>query len=338
MNEDSVIDYSGEEFGKDFLNDNELDFVFASMSLNDTDVQGEGEAGYNSIVSAIITGVTASHNLKKLASETLEKSSKRKFDGENIDLDAFDAAKKMLYTNKTISELVMKLFELCEEQNKFWHNCSVNVYKYHFESLKKNYTKKYLHATFADFLRHEYVFFSSEDLNGLNTIHSTIAKDDMLTMVDYISRLNLDNLEFFKIGRQRKLDFLEEQLQSEGLKPILAQTKKGFKVGFETIKDSEREADEQTLGLSNLPSYNLEERYEIFTRLSFEKTIMSLDAPKASKDKLAALILGCSIENAKKLLNGTYKNKEDKKLRDARRLEITGIIDDFLQHNKIKMK
>lgn len=64
------------------------------------------------------------------------------------------------------------------------------------------------------------------------------------------------------------------------------------------------------LNLSNLPKFTLQQRYSIFELLEFDNAIHRIDTTKqTSKHKILALIMGISLDNAKHLLNGTYKRK-----------------------------
>jgi hypothetical protein len=63
--------------------------------------------------------------------------------------------------------------------------------------------------------------------------------------------------------------------------------------------------------LFNSKSLNIQERYNIAVKvLDIEKKIIQLsDTTKEQKNQLLAYILGCNIDNAKKLLNGGYDAK-----------------------------
>lgn len=73
------------------------------------------------------------------------------------------------------------------------------------------------------------------------------------------------------------------------------------------------------LKLKDIPSFNLQQRYDIFKRLGFDIKILQIDTNKqTSTHKILALIMGISPDNAKHLLNNTYK---DYKLEDKEDLE-----------------
>lgn len=73
------------------------------------------------------------------------------------------------------------------------------------------------------------------------------------------------------------------------------------------------------LSLKNIPNFNLQQRYDIFKRLGLDIKILQIDTNKqTSTHKILALIMGISPDNAKHLLNDTYK---DYKLEDREDLE-----------------
>ena len=182
-----------------------------------TDYSGNWDWEYGSFFSAILTGVTLSHNLNKKINLLIEESAISSFEkSKTIQGEIVEMSKKMFAANKTINELIIKTYEFCEKEKKFWHNSSLDVYKQYFPVLKENYKVKYPESEEIDFLKNEYHYFLCEDINGLNTIHNTIGSDDKLKVVDYVSRLNIDNEEFFNVNRQRKLDFVRDEIAKSG--------------------------------------------------------------------------------------------------------------------------
>ncbi len=83
------------------------------------------------------------------------------------------------------------------------------------------------------------------------------------------------------------------------------------------------------LNLKNIPNFTLQQRYNLFEQLGFDSIIHQLDTEKqGAKHKLLALILGISPDNAKHLLNGTYKEFT---------IEQQEEVEEFLHRNKIKI-
>lgn len=333
MADNSSIDYSGERRKDDFLSEDEQLFLEESQLNKDSSV-----TFYDIFVNSIITGVITSHNLQKKANLLSDKSLKMGFkESELLHEEIILYAKKMVLVNKTISDKALELYDYCEENNKFWHNCSVDIYKKHFPALQKYYLERNPQSKTIDFLKSEYIYFFSDVFNGLNATHNAIAIDDKLKMMDYISRLNLDTLEFFNVVKQRKLDYITDEIGKAGYAIEAVKKKKNIKVSLIKVETKPIEEElEKTLEISNLPAFNLEERFEIFRRLGFEKDLIKLVTAKKNKNVLLALIMGCSVDNARKFLDDRYKSNLDEEKRKVRKAEIIEKIDDFLYRNNIK--
>lgn len=334
MMENEVYDFTENQHDdEDFLSDDELDFLGASEPIDD----GEDlTLYYDSFFHAILTGVTLHHNLQKKINLLVEKSANASFnESKSINEETIALSKKMFNAGNTINQLVMATYDFCEKENKFWHGCSLEVYKDYYPVLKENYKTKFPDSEEVDFLKSEYVYFIEEEINGLNTNHNTIALDDKLKLVDYISKLNIDNMEFFNVVKQRKQDFIADEIAKHGFTIEISQKNK-----IELVKTPERIEDNEDvpLNISNLPKFNLEQRYEIFKQLGFEKTLLSLDTLKKNKNTLLALILGSNVDNAKKLLDGTYKISSDKEKNKMRSAEIIEVVEGFFERNNIKIK
>ena len=67
--------------------------------------------------------------------------------------------------------------------------------------------------------------------------------------------------------------------------------------------------DETVLSKSQLPNFSLIERYEMLDQLGFIKKLHEITEVKKSKNKLLAITMNCSVDNARKLLDNTYKVK-----------------------------
>ena len=83
------------------------------------------------------------------------------------------------------------------------------------------------------------------------------------------------------------------------------------------------------LTLKDIPKFNLQQRYEIFTQLGYDKAIHTLDTSKSSKNKILALLMGISVDNAKHLINGTYKEFKP---------EHIGEFEEYLERIKVKLQ
>jgi len=94
-------------------------------------------------------------------------------------------------------------------------------------------------------------------------------------------------------------------------------------------KKSDTLIESPPLSLKDIPHFNLQQRFYLFEKLGFDKKIHLTNTEKqTSKHKLLALLMGISPENAKHLINNTYKEiSEDDEAE----------INDFLLAYKIKL-
>lgn len=71
------------------------------------------------------------------------------------------------------------------------------------------------------------------------------------------------------------------------------------------------------LSIKNIPNFNLQQRFDIFKRLDFDSKILQIETDKqTSTHKILAIIMGISPDNAKHLLNNTYKDYKNRDLED----------------------
>lgn len=83
------------------------------------------------------------------------------------------------------------------------------------------------------------------------------------------------------------------------------------------------------LNLKEIPTLNLQQRYYLFTKLNLDNSIHTIESSKqTAKHKILALLMGISPDNAKHLLNGTYKDLT---------LEHKEEVDEYLLLQKIKL-
>ena len=82
------------------------------------------------------------------------------------------------------------------------------------------------------------------------------------------------------------------------------------------------------LTLKDIPKFNLQQRYEIFTQLGYDKAIHTLETSKSSKNKILALLMGISVDNAKHLINGTYKKFKPEHIEE---------FEEYLERIKVKL-
>jgi hypothetical protein len=96
------------------------------------------------------------------------------------------------------------------------------------------------------------------------------------------------------------------------------------------IKKEIKTIETPELKLSGIPKFNLPQRYYLFQKLGFDETISKIKTDKqGNRNKILALIMGISVDNAKHSTNGTYKQKLT--LNDLEEIEY------FLYRNKIEL-
>jgi hypothetical protein len=101
------------------------------------------------------------------------------------------------------------------------------------------------------------------------------------------------------------------------------------KITAEPLKDT-KIIETPDLKLKDIPKFNLQQRYEIFTQLGFDNTISKIKTDKqGSRYKILALLMGISPDNAKKLMGNSYKDGITEN--DLEEIE------DFLYRNKIEL-
>jgi hypothetical protein len=99
----------------------------------------------------------------------------------------------------------------------------------------------------------------------------------------------------------------------------------------ETLEAKENKPITETpeLSLKNIPTFNLQQRFYIFQKLKLDSSIHKIETEKqSSKHKILALILGISPDNAKHLINNTYKD-----LTPEQKTEV----DEYLLLQKVKL-
>jgi hypothetical protein len=92
----------------------------------------------------------------------------------------------------------------------------------------------------------------------------------------------------------------------------------------------EAQTETPDLKLKNIPNFNLPQRYYLFQKLGFDTTISKIKTDKqGSRNKILALLMGISVDNAKHSTNGSYKQKLTSN--DLEEIE------DFLYRNNIEL-
>jgi hypothetical protein len=208
-----------------------------------------------------------------------------------------------------INDTLLNIYKFSEDNNYFWKDCSVEVYNLNYKIIRDNYIEKYTYTNEIDFIKYEYQCLLDEDDKENNIGHFGAYNKDFFSLLNYQKFMNNDNKQFFSLLKVRKMEFLKSQIDRIGgnLEILVI----GGKQKVNIYETKVPKVDDLTL--SGLPKFNLQQRYEIFKKLGFEDTIHKLKTDKQmSKNKILAIVLGVNPDNAKQLLNGTYKGLSSK--------------------------
>ena len=231
------------------------------------------------------------------------------------------------YSNitKDINDIVMLIYKVTNDINYFWKDCSIEVYQNNYNLIKTKYLQKYDNANEIDFLLYEYQYFLDEENIETNTAHSEVRSNDYMSLLNYRKFLNYDNKQFFSLLNKKKMDFLETEIDKLGYSIKIKG--KGDKQKITLINTPS--ILEPELQLKDLPNFNVQQRYELFRRLGFDKIIDTLDTSQMSKYKIMGIILNLSPDNTKKLYNRSYKELTDKDIE---------VIEEYLEKQAVKLK
>lgn len=328
MEYEEPIDYSNSHYMEEYQE------ICLSTGLVTEEQVNDPEFLQQELISQISAAIIACDELQKRLEKLIDATPQMNFDnGLESKNEFMEITKQKLEYAHGINNLMIILDDVCDKSDIFWHNSSVEVYKNNVDFFKLHYFGKNKQAIESDFYVHEYIYYSNDVKKGSNM---NILDVDTLKWFDYDKYLTPENREYFRLKRQRILDFLATVIDFMGYQILV--TKKGKLIFTQKPKVEESPVDDKPLEISNLPSFNLEQRYEIIRRLGIDNLVMTLDSPKKSKDMLLALIMGSSVDNAKKLLNNDYKKFGDSDKNDAKSLEIKRDIEDFFERNKVKIK
>jgi hypothetical protein len=164
-----------------------------------------------------------------------------------------------------------------------------------------------------------YEIFSIIENESSGSINISLVKDAKI--INELKKIYY-NLEFYQVNKKVLFEsgliggkfykaweiILENRTLFNEIFKKKAQQKrtKTLETKLEPIKETKITVTPDLI-LKDIPNFNLQQRYEIFTQLGYDKAIHTLDTSKSSKTKILALIMGISVDNAKHLINGTYK-------------------------------
>ncbi|WP_291287169.1 hypothetical protein [Flavobacterium sp.] len=202
-----------------------------------------------------------------------------------------------------LNESIKLIFRFSKAHNYYWKDCSCEVYIYHYNIIKNEFLKSNSFANEIDFIKYEYERLLSENDSDSNITDSQFLSKDYFLYMNYRKYFSDENKQFFELEKSKKLSFLKNELGhlGFGLEPYTL----GSSIKIKIIELESAKLEKLTL--SNLPNFNVRQRYELYKKFGFNATIEKTDAPQMSKYKMTALIMGISPDNAKQLHNETYR-------------------------------
>jgi len=294
---------------KDYFKDSELDFLKeVGEETTEANKNATEEESFFMISSIYLQSLV-------VIADKLSTFMKASMDGINSTNElntSMESVKDVISHHYNITNKINKAFadatEICQKRKFFWRYSPIEVYKDNLERLKANYLAKIKDSTELDFLKFEYKYTYSDDNNEVNFNYKTIIPIDYLSVVNFKRYLTAENLEVLSMIRLKKLEFLNGLLKNIGYSIEFSDE------GKEEIEIVETGSlEESKLNLSNLPKFNVQQRYQLFKRLGYDKAIDILDTDKQmAKYSIIALIMGINPDNAKQLYNNSYRQISDK--------------------------
>lgn len=207
-----------------------------------------------------------------------------------------------------LNETLKLIFQFSNIENYYWKDCSCEVYIFHYNKIKREFLESNSFANEVDFIKYEYERLLSENDSNSNINNSEFLSKDYFLHINYRKYFSDENKQFFELEKSKKLTFLKNELGhlGFGLEPYTL----GSSIKIKIIELESTKLEK--LSLSNLPNFNVRQRYELYKKFGFNDIIEKIDAPQMSKYKITALIMGISPDNAKQLHNETYRELNQK--------------------------
>lgn len=202
-----------------------------------------------------------------------------------------------------LNESIKLIFRFSKAHNYYWKDCSCEVYIYHYNMIKHEFLKSNSFANEIDFIKYEYERLLSENDSDSNITDFQFLGKDYFLYMNYRKYFSDENKQFFELEKSKKLSFLKNELGHLGFSLEPYTLGSSIKIKIIELESAKLEK----LSLSNLPNFNVRQRYELYKKFGFNATIEKTDAPQMSKYKMTALIMGISPDNAKQLHNETYR-------------------------------
>jgi hypothetical protein len=199
-----------------------------------------------------------------------------------------------------------KIFKFSHSNNVYFIYCSSITFENTFNERFQIYKNNFIDVNLIDFIESEY----SDIVNWYGII---------LEKVNW----NIRELDLLKNAERKKLKFLENLLlennctveteyNAHGIDGIGGKTDILVKITEHKIRTpvTNKQKTNKSL-LFNGKELNLSERFKIANAiLGIDKKIRTLNIQDLEKYQLLAYILGCDKDNARNLMNGSYKTKD----------------------------
>lgn len=213
--------------------------------------------------------------------------------------------------NKIELNLIFEgLLKFSKDYNYFFCYSPLKTYEFYFESFYWNFKRIIKESEKLKFYKYEYEYhlnfqkneFLIDNQEKTNMIHRTRFNDHFSFLDIYPFLFGTNKLKI-KNENEKILSFVKDKILELGYKV----KQKSTEVLLKRIKDSELpDVKEASLGLKDLPDFDIYDRYKLVKELGIDRIIENLDTSKASKAKVLSLIMKIHPSTSAKLLNNTY--------------------------------
>lgn len=261
----------------------------------------------------------------------------------------YDNEKLKFYTHSKASRFIESYIQAKQLLNTDYEIIDYNTYsKQYLTEYGKGFFKGYNNYTKELQSKDNSIFETNNKQIAFKIFSKVIERKDLRTVESFpIDLINLEDEEIIKKKFNSDADLYllkKESFYDAGFKsgekykawatilhnPTLFEDL--FKEQLQTSEKKEEVniLESDTLNLKNLPKFNLQQRYYLFQKLGFDNKISKIKTDKQeNRNKILALIMGISPDNAKKFVNNSYKYKLTKDDLDE--------IEEFLIRNKIEL-
>lgn len=191
------------------------------------------------------------------------------------DSEKIQQSEKYLYLKETAKEYIEK------------HDKRLEEFLDEFEADEMDYIKKEMEYF-------ENTLYDVQNSEGSHDGHSVTGYDNFSAADELVFNIGYDK---FMYSTNKKLKFLESKIIVDS--------------PYQNGSKNESNTKETEHTLFNGKKLNIAERYTIANKIfGFEKTFKTLNISDDEKYKILSYVLNCNKDNARHVMNGTYKAKE----------------------------